>query len=118
MQFTRPHSRRSFDRTALKEKAYVRKLRRDHQAQPLALALLPMPEPDIDAEFARREAAFLHWQQTKRDAHAADWRRVRALYYGLSPEKRAKVRERYERNWSPRRPEFLNYIIRKLDDPS
>lgn len=111
MLFKPYHRRHAFDRTPLKEKAYLRKLRRQHEAQPLALALLPMPAPDVDAEFARREAAFARWQQEGRDHHARRWREIRAIYYGLPADARAAVRARWARWTGPRDPGMLGYLI-------
>jgi hypothetical protein len=83
---------------------------------PLSLARDPAHQPDVDAEFARRQAAWARYEKTKRDSKAARWRQFRAIFYALPDDARMRAGEALQRWKGPADPTYYAYAIKEVVD--
>ncbi|QUG93109.1 hypothetical protein GR140_30550 (plasmid) [Pseudomonas putida] len=111
MRFDRYPRYEGVNFTPRKESAFARKLQREQDALPLFAEQVASEQRDWDDEKSRRESASRKTDQKWRDFMAKSWRKVRAAYYAMDTERRARCRE-YMLSWrGPCNPVNFIYIV-------
>ncbi|EPP9374607.1 hypothetical protein PZF67_006340 [Pseudomonas aeruginosa] len=111
MRFDRHARFEGINFTSRKESAFARKLQREQEALPLFAEQIASEQRGWDEEKARREAASRQTLQNWRDLQAKHWRKLRAAYYAMDADTRARCRE-YMKAWrGPCNPVNFIYIV-------
>jgi len=106
-------SRCPFVDTPRKRAAAVRRQARERAALPLFADQIAAEQPGIDAVMSDRAARWARTEQAMRDFRAGQWRKIRAMFYALSPARRDAVRAAMDRDGGPADPVGWAYLIRR-----
>lgn len=111
MRFDRHVRYEGINFTPRKESAFTRKLQREQDALPLFSEQIASEQRGWDEEKARRVTAARKTLQSWRDLQARHWRKVRAAYYEMDAETRARCREYMGQGRGPCNPVNFIYIV-------
>ncbi|HGO9799714.1 TPA: hypothetical protein ACLEB8_004904 [Pseudomonas aeruginosa] len=97
--------------TPRKEAAFARKLKREQDSMPLFAEQIAQEQRGWDEEKVNREERWRKSVQRMRDLQAKHWRKVRAAYYALDSETRARCRDYMEQWRGGYTPTNFIYIV-------
>lgn len=116
MKFKSYGPRCPFEDTPRKRAAARRKLARERAALPLFADQIAAEQPSIEAVMELRATHWARREQEMRDFRAGQWRKIRAMFYALSPAQRDAVRAAMDRYGGPADPVGWAYLIRRVQD--